>query len=147
MQECSAAVEGMTCASCALLIEMSLRRDPRIESAAVNYAAGTVVAKGRLTRPELFAAVERLGYAARPMDTLAQRRLVIEHEKARLAGARKRLWQAAVLTAPVMVSGMLMHRSPLLRLIELALSTAVVFGSRSAAAVASVPASTRVAPV
>ena len=128
-RECNAAVEGMTCASCALLIEMSLRRDPRIESAAVNYAAGTVTVKGRLTRPELFAAVERLGYAARPMDTLTQRRLVVEHEKARLADARKRLWQAAVLTAPVMVSGMLMHRSPLLRLMELALSTAVVFGS------------------
>jgi Cu+-exporting ATPase len=58
-QECNAAVEGMTCASCALLIEMSLQRDPRVDSAAVNFAAGTVTVKGRLPREELFTAVQR----------------------------------------------------------------------------------------
>jgi Cu+-exporting ATPase len=62
------------------------------------------------------------------MDTLAQRRLIVEREKARLKEARRRLWQAAALTAPVMVSGMLMHQSPLLRLLELGLSSAVLFG-------------------
>jgi Cu+-exporting ATPase len=130
-QECNAAVEGMTCASCALLIEMSLQRDPRVDSAAVNFAAGTVTVKGRLPREELFTAVKRLGYEARPMDTLSQRRLIVEREKGRLADARKRLVQAAWLTAPVMVSGMLMHRSPALRLLEFGLSSAVVFGSGS----------------
>ena len=64
----------------------------------------------------------------RPMDTLAQRRLLVERERARLAGSKRRFLQAAWLTAPVMVSGMLMHRSPTLRLFELALSTLVVFG-------------------
>ncbi|MBU0751280.1 MAG: heavy metal translocating P-type ATPase [Gammaproteobacteria bacterium] len=128
-QECNAAVEGMSCASCALLIEMKLQRDPRVESAAVNYAAQTVTVKGHLSREELFASVQQLGYEARPMDTLAQRRLLVEREKARLETAKKRLLQAAWLTAPVMVSGMLMHRSPALRLMELALSTVVVFGS------------------
>ncbi|KAF0163937.1 MAG: Cu2+-exporting ATPase [Rhodocyclaceae bacterium] len=130
-QECNAAVEGMTCASCALLIEMKLQRDPRVDSAAVNFAAGTVTVKGHLPREELFASVKRLGYEARPMDTLAQRRLIVERERARLADAKKRLLQAALLTAPVMVSGMLMHRSPVLRLVEFGLSTAVVFGSGS----------------
>ncbi|MDP2132624.1 MAG: heavy metal translocating P-type ATPase [Sulfuritalea sp.] len=130
-QECNAAVEGMTCASCALLIEMKLQRDPRVDSAAVNFAAGTVTVRGHLPREELFASVKRLGYEARPMDTLAQRRLIVEREKARLGDAKKRLFQAALLTAPVMVSGMLMHRSPVLRLVELGLSTAVVFGSGS----------------
>ncbi|MDP1612516.1 MAG: heavy metal translocating P-type ATPase [Sulfuritalea sp.] len=130
-QECNAAVEGMTCASCALLIEMSLQRDPRVASAAVNYAAQTVTVKGHLPREALFAAVKRLGYEARPMDTLAQRRLIVAREKARLDDASKRLLYAALLTAPVMVSGMLMHRSPALRLLELGLSTAVVFGSGS----------------
>ena len=130
-QECNAAVEGMTCASCALLIEMKLQRDPRVDSAAVNFAAGTVTVKGHLPREELFASVRRLGYEARPMDTLAQRRLIVEREKARLEDARKRLLYASLLTAPVMVSGMLMHRSPVLRLVEFGLSTAVVFGSGS----------------
>ena len=130
-QECNAAVEGMTCASCALLIEMSLQRDSRVDVATVNFAAGTVTVKGHLPREELFASVKKLGYEARPMDTLAQRRLIVEREKARLAEAKKRLLHAAWLTAPVMVSGMLMHRSPALRLVEFALSTAVVFGSGS----------------
>jgi Cu+-exporting ATPase len=130
-QECNAAVEGMTCASCALLIEMKLQRDPRVDSAAVNFAAGTVTVKGHLPREDLFASVKKLGYEARPMDTLAQRRLIVEREKARLVDAKKRLFQAALLTAPVMVSGMLMHRSPVLRLLELGLSSAVVFGSGS----------------
>jgi Cu+-exporting ATPase len=118
----------MTCASCALLIEMSLQRDPRIEAAAVNFAAGTVSVKGRLSREALFASVRGLGYEARPMDTLAQRRLLVEREKARLEEARRRLLHSALLTAPVMVSGMLMHRSPALRLLELGLSSAVLFG-------------------
>ncbi|MDP1652627.1 MAG: heavy metal translocating P-type ATPase [Rhodocyclaceae bacterium] len=127
-QECLAAVEGMTCASCAALIELSLKRDPRVESVAVNYAAETVTLKGHLSRDELFASVARLGYQARPMDTLAQRRLIVEREKARLAEAKQRLLRAALATVPVMVSGMLMHRSPALRLMELALSTYVIAG-------------------
>jgi Cu+-exporting ATPase len=127
-QECLAAVEGMTCASCAALIELSLKRDPRIESAAVNYAAETVTIKGHLSKDELFNTVARLGYQARPMDTLAQRRLLVEREKARLAEAKQRLLRAALATVPVMVSGMLMHRSPALRLMELGFSTYVIFG-------------------
>lgn len=127
-QECLAAVEGMTCASCAALIELSLKRDPRVESAAVNYAAETVTLKGHLSKDELFEAVKKLGYTARPMDTLAQRRLLVEREKARLEEAKRRLLRAALATVPVMISGMLMHRSPALRVMELALSTYVVAG-------------------
>ena len=127
-QECLAAVEGMTCASCAALIELSLKRDPRVESVAVNYAAETVTLKGHLTKDELFSSVAKLGYTARPMDTLAQRRLIVEREKARLAEAKQRLLRATIATVPVMISGMLMHRSPALRVMELALSTYVVAG-------------------
>jgi Cu+-exporting ATPase len=127
-QECLAAVEGMTCASCAALIELSLKRDPRVESVTVNYAAETVTLKGHLTKDELFASVGKLGYQARPMDTLAQRRLIVEREKVRLDEAKQRLLRAALATVPVMISGMLMHRSPALRLMELALSSYVIAG-------------------
>ncbi|MDX9996234.1 MAG: cation transporter, partial [Rhodocyclaceae bacterium] len=130
-QECLAAVEGMTCASCAALIELSLKRDPRVENVAVNYAAETVTVKGFITKDQLFDTVKKLGYQARPMDTLAQRRLLVEREKARLDAAKKKLLLAAALTTPVMVSGMLMHRSPWLRVMELALSTWVVAGPGS----------------
>ncbi len=128
VQECAVAVEGMTCASCALLIEMSLKRDPRVKSASVNYAAGSASVTGALGREEVSALVARLGYTPRPMDTLAQRRLLVEREKEQLALARYRLRLAAVLAVPVAVIGMTMHRSPLLRLIEFALTTAVMAG-------------------
>jgi Cu+-exporting ATPase len=129
VSECSLAVEGMTCASCALLIEMKLKRDPRVRNAAVNFAAATVTVHGVIDRDGVAEVVRRLGYETRPMDTLAQRRLLVEREKARVEEAKKRFVQSALLTAPVMISGMLMHRSPALRLIEFGLSSAVLFGS------------------
>lgn len=129
VSECSLAVEGMTCASCALLIEMKLRRDPRVRSANVNFAAATVTVQGVIDREAVSAVVQRLGYEARPMDTLAQRRLLVEREKARVAAAKQRFLQSAILTVPVMVSGMMMHRSPALRVMEFALSSVILFGS------------------
>ncbi|UCV16038.1 heavy metal translocating P-type ATPase [Quatrionicoccus australiensis] len=129
VQECSLAVEGMSCASCALLIEMKLKRDPRVRSATVNFASATLAVFGVIDRDGIAELVRRLGYEARPMDTLSQRRLLVEREKERIAEAKKRFVQAALLTVPVMLSGMAMHRSPLLRVVEFGLSTAILFGS------------------
>ena len=129
LSECSLSVEGMTCASCALLIEMKLRRDPRVREANVNFAAASVNVRGAIDRAGVTEVIRRLGYAAQPMDTLAQRRQVIAREQARIAEARRRSLRSALLSAPVVLSGMLMHRSPALRLIEFALSSAVLFGS------------------
>jgi Cu+-exporting ATPase len=126
--ECTLAVEGMTCASCSLLIEMSLRRDPRIQSANVNFAAQTAVINGQITREEVFKLVGKLGYQAQPMDTLGQRRLIVEREKAQLALAKRRVFVSAALSAPVLLLGMAMHRSPALRLLEFTLATPVLFG-------------------
>ncbi len=127
-RECTVALEGMTCASCALLIEMSLKRDPRVKNASVNFAAGSASVAGALGREEVSTLVAKLGYTARPMDTLAQRRLLVEREKTLLATAKRRLQVAGMLAAPVAVLGMAMHRSPLLRLVEFALTSAVLFG-------------------
>ena len=129
VQECNVAVEGMTCASCAALIELTLRRDPRVASANVNFAARTATIVGQLAREDLFALVKKLGYEPYPMDTLAHRRLVVEREKARLAQAKRRAVQAAWLATPAMILGMLMHRSPALRVVEFALASAAIFGS------------------
>ncbi|MFN3398159.1 MAG: HAD-IC family P-type ATPase, partial [Sulfurimicrobium sp.] len=127
-QECAVAVEGMTCASCALLIEMKLKQDPRVKKASVNYAAGTASVEGALGRDEVSAIVRRLGYTPQPMDTLMQRRLMVEREKEQLALARRRFNSAALLAFPVAVLGMAMHRSLAMRLVEFALTTAVMIG-------------------
>ncbi|MBW7901413.1 MAG: copper-translocating P-type ATPase [Rhodocyclaceae bacterium] len=125
----SLAIEGMTCASCAALIELSLKRDPRVRSAGVNFAAGTAAVDGWLDRDAVFGLIERFGYTPRPMDTLAQRRFLVEREKAQRESARKRFLAAAALTGPLMALGMAMPHHYGLRLLQFALATPVVFGA------------------
>lgn len=128
-RDVTVAIEGMTCASCAAFLQLAIGRDPRVTSAMVNYGSETATVCGGLDRDALTALVARFGYVARPMDTMAQRRLVIERERARLAEARRRAVLAGALTLPVMVLGMAMPRSPLLRLLEFALTTPVVLAA------------------
>ncbi|MGE4279249.1 MAG: heavy metal translocating P-type ATPase [Magnetospirillum sp.] len=128
-REISVAVQGMTCASCAALIQLSLGRDPRVRSASVNYASETATIIGGLDRAAVEKLVSGLGYVARPMDSLAQRRQVVEAERQRLAEAKRRALWAGALTLPVMVLGMAMPRSWPWRLLELVLTTPVVLGA------------------
>ncbi|MGB4228904.1 MAG: heavy metal translocating P-type ATPase [Candidatus Dechloromonas phosphoritropha] len=129
VQRSSVAIEGMTCASCAALIELTLQRDPRVKNAAVNFAAATCSVDGQLDRDAVFALVDRLGYTPRPMDTLAQRRFLVERERVLRDEARKRFLAAAVLTAPLMALGMAMPHHYGLRLLQFVLATPVVFGA------------------
>lgn len=127
--EISVAIEGMTCASCAALIQLAVGRDPRVRTASVNYASETATITGSLDRPAVAKLVASLGYAARPMDSLAQRRQVIERERLRLAEAKRRALWAGALTVPVMIIGMAMPRSWPWKLVELALTAPVVLGA------------------
>jgi Cu+-exporting ATPase len=127
--EVNVAVEGMTCASCAALIQMSLGRDPLVRTASVNYGTGTATVVGRLDRAGLEARVKALGYQARPMDTLTQRKLIVERERAHVRDARRRAMAACLLSLPVMAIGMAMPRSRLWHLVEFALTTPVVLGA------------------
>ena len=129
VQRSSVAIEGMTCASCAALIELTLQRDPRVKNAAVNFAAATCSVDGQLDRDAVFALVDRLGYTPRPMDTLVQRRFLVERERVLRDEARKRFLAAAVLTAPLMALGMAMPHHYGLRLLQFVLATPVVFGA------------------
>ena len=126
IKEVTVAVEGMTCASCSLLIELQLNRDPRVAHATVNFASETACVTGALSREDVNELVGRLGYQARPMDTLSQRRLVVERERERLADAKRRLLVAGALTLPVMAIGMAMPHSWLLKAAEFVLTTPVV---------------------
>lgn len=125
----SLAIEGMSCASCAALIQLTLARDARVQAASVNFAAGTCVVDGRLSRADIELAVRRLGYQARPMDTLAQRRLLVERERELREDARRRFVRAALLTAPLMALGMAMPHRYSLRLLQFVLATPVLFGA------------------
>jgi len=106
IQEFNLSIEGMTCASCALLIEMLLKRDPRITFANVNYASGTAFVKGHLNKETVCTLIDKSGYRAQSFDNLAQRQWLIEREKQHLKDARRRAIVAGALSVPVMLIGM-----------------------------------------
>jgi Cu+-exporting ATPase len=126
-REFNIALEGMSCASCALLIEMQLKRDPQVVSAKVNFATETAQVRARLARDDLFLKIRRLGYGAQSLDSLLQRRMQLEREHTRLANAWKHCFWSSVLSAPSMIIGMVAPHSVLLGLIQLALAVPVVF--------------------
>ena len=129
VQEVDLAVEGMTCASCALLIEMVLKRDPRIKQASVNFGTSTLTVHGQLGKDDVDAKVMTLGYKTYAMDTLSQRKSLIEKEHQRIAMAKRRFIWSGILSLPVVVVGMSMPTSRWLHWLQFALTTPVVFWS------------------
>lgn len=128
-QEIQFAVEGITCASCALLIELVLRRDPRIRSANVSMASEIGVVFGDLPKEDVYALVARTGYKALPLDTMTQRKLLMEREEQRIAESRRRATVAAVLSVPVTIIAMAEWKGAVWRWAQLILSTPIVFWS------------------
>ncbi|WP_446810535.1 heavy metal translocating P-type ATPase [Methylomonas sp. 2BW1-5-20] len=131
LQEVDLAVQGMSCASCALLIEMVLNRDERVKKAGVNFATETVTVQGQLSKAEVIDKIEKLGYSAMPIDTLSQRKKLIEKELQRIDVARRRFVWAGLLTAPVVTIAMTMGGRTWMRWLQFALTTQVVFGTGS----------------
>ncbi len=129
VQEVDLAVEGMTCASCALLIEMVLKRDPRIKQASVNFGTSTLTVYGQLAKDDVRAKVATLGYNTYAMDTLSQRKNLIEKEQQRIVMSRRRFIWSGILSFPVVVVGMSMPTSRWLHWLQFALTTPVVFWS------------------
>ncbi|HEB77732.1 MAG TPA: copper-translocating P-type ATPase, partial [Methylothermaceae bacterium] len=123
------AVEGMTCASCALLIEMILRRDPRVKEVNVNFASETASVCGALDKEEIYQLVSKLGHRTYPLDTLSQRKLLMEKERQRIEDARRRFVRAALLSTPAIVIAMAMPKRRIWHWIQFFLTTPVVLGS------------------
>ena len=129
VHEVDLAVEGMTCASCALLIEMVLKRDPRIKQASVNFGTSTLTVYGQLARDDVSAKVATLGYKTYAMDTLSQRKNLIEKEQQRIVMAKRRFIWSGLLSLPVVIVGMTMPTTRWLHWLQFALTTPVVFWS------------------
>lgn len=129
VQEVDLAVEGMTCASCALLIEMVLKRDPKIRQANVNFGTETLTVHGQLDKEAVRTKVESLGYKTYAMDTLSQRKNLIVKEQQRIDEARRRFVWAGVLSLPVVAIGMRMASPRWTHWLQFALTTPVVFWS------------------
>jgi len=128
-QEVDLAVMGMTCASCALLIEMVLNRDNDIKTANVNFATETVTVHGLLDKQQVSNKIAMLGYEALSMDTLSQRKNLVIKEQERISLAKRRFIWSAILSTPVVAVAMSMNQSRWSHWFQLLLTTPVVFGA------------------
>ncbi len=129
LKEMDLAVEGMTCASCALLIEMVLNRDPDIKTASVNFATETATIHSQLNKEQLSQRIKELGYEAVSMDSLSQRKNLILKEQLRIDTARNRLKWSAILSTPVIAIAMSMKQGIGSHWLQFLLTTPVVFGA------------------
>ncbi len=129
VQEVDLAIVGMSCASCALLIEMVLNRDLGVKSANVNFATETVTVHGLLSKQQVSDKISMLGYEALSMDTLSQRKNVVLKEQLRIESAKRRFIWSAVLSTPVVAVAMSMNQSRWSHWFQLILTTPVVFGA------------------
>lgn len=61
-------ITGMTCGSCARVVERALSRVPGVERASVDPDLGLAVVLGTAAMADLIAATEAAGYGARPAE-------------------------------------------------------------------------------
>ena len=129
IKEVDLAIQGMTCASCALLIEMVLNKDPDIKSANVNFATETVTIFGLLDKKQVGEKISVLGYSSMSMDTLSQRKNIILKEQDRVRKAKRLFIGSGLLSLPVLSLAMAMNMSRSSHWIQLVLTTPIVFGA------------------
>ncbi len=125
-QEFNLSVDGMSCVSCALLIEMLLKRDQRISLVNVNFATETATVTGRISKESLSLLIGNMGYKAHSLDSLAQRQLLVMRENRRLLDARRRVILATALSLPVMGIAMLAPASRYWHWVQHLLATPIV---------------------
>ncbi len=128
-QEVDLAILGMTCASCALLVEMVLNKDPNIKSASVNFATETVTVYGSLNKQQVNDKIESLGYSSMSMDTLSQRKIIIYKEQNRINKAKRLFIWSGLLSTPVISLAMSMNKSKWSHWVQFILTTPIVFGA------------------
>src|ERR1700693_2085774 len=83
MAECrtTLALEGMTCASCAMRIEKGLRRVPGVKEASVNLAserASVTYDPAQTNVEQMVRSVEAVGYKATPQIASSQEAMPVE---------------------------------------------------------------------
>ena len=128
-REINFAIEGISCASCALLIELVLKRDPRIQRARINMAAESGLVVGDIPQEAVYDIIDSLGYKALPLDTVSQRKLLMAREEQRLSESRRRAIMAALLSIPVTIIAMAEWKGAFWRWAQFVLSTPIVFWS------------------
>jgi heavy metal translocating P-type ATPase len=139
-------ITGMTCASCVGRVEKALNAQPNVDSVSVNLATGraliTATVKSSLNTDKLVQTVVSTGYGAR---VAVNRRIDADkreiEQKQQIRALTRNFWLAFMLTLPVFVLEMGSHFIPGVadlvhntlgprnnQLLQLVLTTAVLFG-------------------
>ncbi len=106
-------VEGMSCASCVGRVERALQAVPGVVEANVNLATERASIRSNLPAETLIAAVADAGYSASEVDrTGAEAEEGDDKKDAELAGLKRDLTIAAVLSLPIFVIEMGSHVIP-----------------------------------
>ncbi len=121
------AIDGMHCASCAVLITKSLQKVPGVKEANVNY--GTQKARveydeKQAGEKDLMEAVNKRGYSA-SLDISSQREQEIRGKE--IAELKNQLILGSVLAFPALIIGMFLMDFPLREWVLFALATPVQF--------------------
>ena len=127
LQDVVIGIGGMSCASCALFLEMMLQREPYVTKATVNYVSETARITGYLPREQLFSLVSANGYQAFSIDSLTERKLLFDVENKHVLKAKKQLVALGVLSLPVTLLSLLRSRSLPLLLLQALFAKPVVF--------------------
>ena len=125
----SLSIEGMTCPSCALLVEVRLLRESRIASAVINFATETAIVRGKISKAELFSKIGGMGYRASSLDILTQRRLLSARETGRLAKSKNRAIWSNLLNLPALYIALAGPHSGWLHWVEFAFTINVALWS------------------
>ena len=120
-------IGGMSCASCALFLEMVLCRNLNNQHVSINYISETGNVSGYLSKDEIFKIVQDNGYQAYSIDTLAERKLLLESGHDHLLITKQRLLTIALLELPIMLASLLFKTSKRMRLVQALFSFPVVF--------------------
>ncbi len=103
-QRASLSLSGMHCASCAQIIERSLKKVPGVAQAHVNFAsekASVFYETGTTSVPDLVAAVKKAGYGAQVVDE-KDKEFDRRKRAAEIKSYRNKFVVSAILSAPML---------------------------------------------
>lgn len=122
-------VTGMSCASCAMSAERVIKAEKGVAEAGVNFASASLRVEfnpSLVTPLQLKSALQAVGYDL-IIDEANSEKLKEEIERNRYLEMKKRVVSAAILTIPVVITGMFFMNDPFAGYLSLILTTPVVF--------------------
>jgi len=124
-------IAGMSCASCALFLEILLQRQSDVIHVNINYISETARVTSYLSTKELFTIVNDNGYQAFSIDTLSQRKLAFTLEQEHLLSAKSHLKILGFLSLPVSILSLFASQSRSLLWVQAIFATsAIALGGR-----------------